>query len=317
MITTVVGSFPIEAQKPEAISDKIKNTLGLYDPYKKAIEEIVELQFELGIDIITEGQVRGDMVGLFVKHIPGFTYKNNSSLITSKIKKPSKEITVNDVKIAQKKLKELINESNLSKEETEKKGVKGIITGPSTIIYSSHIESFYKNKDKAIIDYAHAIKHEAKALEKTGCKYIQIDEPFLSTGIVNLETAQKAINIITKDIKIPTAMHVCGDISKVFKNLTKFNVDMLDFEFAGNNTNIRTLEDNREYLKGKKIGFGCINSASKKLDNEEEIEKLIKRGIDIMGSQDLILDPDCGMKKIPLPMVKDKLKLMNKLNKKL
>ena len=317
MITTVVGSFPIEAQKPEAISDKIKNTLGLYDPYKKAIEEIVELQFELGIDIITEGQVRGDMVGLFVKHIPGFTYKNNSSLITSKIKKPSKEITVNDVKIAQKKLKELINESNLSKEETEKKGVKGIITGPSTIIYSSHIESFYKNKDKAVIDYAHAIKHEAKALEKTGCKYIQIDEPFLSTGIVNLETAQKAINIITKDIKIPTAMHVCGDISKVFKNLTKFNVDMLDFEFAGNNTNIRTLEDNREYLKGKKIGFGCINSASKKLDNEEEIEKLIKRGIDIMGSQDLILDPDCGMKKIPLPMVKDKLKLMNKLNKKL
>ncbi len=317
MITTVVGSFPIEAQKPQTISDKFKKAFGLYDSYKKAIEEIVELQFELGIDIITEGQVRGDMVGLFVKHIPGFTYKNNSSFITSKIKKPSKEITVKDVKIAQKKLNELINESNLSKEEIENKGVKGIITGPSTIIYSSHIESFYKNKDKAIIDYAHAIKHEAKALEKTGCKYIQIDEPFLSTGIVNLETAQKAINIITKDIKIPTAMHVCGDISKVFKNLAKFNVDILDFEFAGNNSNIRTLEDNREYLNGKKIGFGCINSASRKLDNEEEVEKLIKRGIDIMGSQDLILDPDCGLKKIPLPMVKDKLNIMIKLNRKL
>ena len=309
MITTVVGSFPLEAKEPNTISDKIKKPLGLYDPYKKAIEEIVELQYDLGIDIVTEGQVRDDMVALFVKHIPGFTYKNNSSLITGKIKKPNHEITVKDVKIAQKKLKELTSDSN--------KGVKGIITGPSTIIYSSHIESFYKNKDKAIIDYAHAIKHEAKALEKAGCKYIQIDEPFLSTGIVNLDTAQKAIKIVTEDIKIPTAMHVCGDISKVFKNLAKFDVDILDFEFAGNNTNIRTLEDNREYLKNKKIGFGCINSASRDLDKEEDVEKLIKRGITIMGEENLLLDPDCGLKKVPLPTVKDKLKLMVKLNQKL
>ena len=38
MITTVVGSFPIEAKEPNTISDKIKKPLGLYDPYKKAIE---------------------------------------------------------------------------------------------------------------------------------------------------------------------------------------------------------------------------------------------------------------------------------------
>ena len=34
----------------------------------------------------------------------------------------------------------------------EGKGVKGIITGPTTIIHSSRIQSFYKNKEDAIID---------------------------------------------------------------------------------------------------------------------------------------------------------------------
>ena len=303
MITTVVGSFPLEIKPPETFGEKLKNTLGLYDPYKKLIEELVELQFNLGIDIVTDGQVRDDMVGLFVKHIPGFVYKDNTSFIVSKIQKPIKSITVEDVKFAQNKLNSLTDDDN--------KGVKGIITGPSTIIHSSRIKYFYKNKNDAIIDYAYAIKDEAKSLENVGCKYIQIDEPFLSTGMVDIKTAKEAINIISKDIKIPVAMHVCGDISTVFKDLTSFNVDILDFEFAGNNTNINVLKENKDYLKDKIVGFGCIDSASQKLDDKSKVENLINKGVEIMGAENLILDPDCGLKKVPLSMVKEKLKLMN------
>ncbi len=317
MITTVVGSFPLEIKDPKSKKDKFLKIFGSFDPYKNLIEEIVELQFNLGIDIVTEGQVRGDMIEIFVKHIPGFTFEHNSSIINGKILPPNHDITVNDVKIAQHKLNDLIKKSNLNDTELNNKGVKGIITGPSTIIHSSRLESFYKDKNHAIIDYAYAIKKEILTLEREGCKYIQIDEPFLSTGMVDLNVAKEAISILTEDVQIPVSMHACGNLNQVFKELTKFPVDILDFEFAGNSDNIHLLEKNKNLLKGKKLGFGCLDSASKKLDDEEKTRNLIKKAIELIGEENLLLDPDCGLKKVPIDMATKKLKLMIKLNKEL
>jgi 5-methyltetrahydropteroyltriglutamate--homocysteine methyltransferase len=317
MINTVVGSFPLEIKEAKTNKEKLLKTIGLFDPYKNLIEEIVELQFNIGIDIITEGQVRGDMIGLFVKHIPGFTYQRNSSVITGKILPPTHNITINDVKIAQNKLNDLLNNSNLTNEQKNKKGIKGIITGPSTIIHSSRIESFYKEKNSAILDYAHAIKNEAFSLEKAGCKYIQIDEPFLSTGMVDLNVAKEAISIISEDINIPISMHVCGNLKQVFKELTNFKVDILDLEFAGNSDNIILLKSNKSLLKNKKLGFGCLDSSSKKLDDENKTRDLIKQGIEIMGEENILLDPDCGLKKLKIETATKKLELMVKLNNEL
>lgn len=317
MITTVVGSFPLEVKSPESGRDKFLNIFGAYDPYKRLIEEVVELQFNLGLDIVTEGQVRDDMIGIFVKHIPGFTYVHNSSVITGKILPSNHNITVGDVRIAEHKLDELIKNSNLSSVEAERKGVKGIITGPSTIVHSSRIESFYKEKGHAILDYAHAVSKEASALEGAGCKYIQIDEPFLSTGMVDLKVAKEAISIIVDTVNIPVAMHACGNLKGVFKQLTSFPVDILDFEFAGNNDNIKLLKEHKNLLKGKKLGLGCLDSASKDLDEESRVREIIQTGIDVMGEDNILLDPDCGLKKMKLETAKNKLKLMIKLNNEL
>ena len=105
MITTVVGSFGIDLKEPETLGEKIKSSIGLYDPYKIAIEEAVKLQLDCGIDIIGDGQPRGDMVGSFVKHIPGFSYEMNSSVIVSKIRAPQVDIMIKDLKFALNVLK--------------------------------------------------------------------------------------------------------------------------------------------------------------------------------------------------------------------
>ncbi len=85
------------------------------------------------------------------------------------------------------------------------------------MVYSSRLDGFYsnENKDKAILDMAHALKKEAKYLEDAGASVIQLDEPFISTGLVNVSIARKAVEIISKDLKIPVAMHVCGDVEQV------------------------------------------------------------------------------------------------------
>ena len=315
MITTVVGSFGIDLKEPKTFGEKIKSAIGLYDPYKIAIEDAVKLQLDCGIDIIGDGQPRGDMVGSFVKHIPGFSYEMNSSVIVSKIRAPQVDIMIKDLKYAQKVLANEIKARNMSKEEASRKGVKLMLTGPSTIVHSSRIEYFYKERNPAIIDCAHALRREVESAEKAGAKYVQIDDPFLSTGMVDLKVAKESIAILTDGIEMPMAMHVCGNLDGCFKEIAKFPIDILDCEFAGNNVNIGVLEENADLLAGKKLGFGCIDSALNAVDDKEEVKALIERGIAAFGKENMLLDPDCGLRKVYIPIAMEKLKIMVELAK--
>ncbi|MBQ3473544.1 MAG: methionine synthase [Methanobrevibacter sp.] len=315
MITTVVGSFGIDLKEPKTFGEKIKSAIGLYDPYKIAIEDAVKLQLDCGIDIIGDGQPRGDMVGSFVKHIPGFSYEMNSSVIVSKIRAPQVDIMIKDLKYAQKVLANEIKARNMSKEEASRKGVKLMLTGPSTIVHSSRIEYFYKERNPAIIDCAHALRREVESAEKAGAKYVQIDDPFLSTGMVDLKVAKESIAILTDGIEMPMAMHVCGNLDGCFKEIAKFPIDILDCEFAGNNVNIGVLEENADLLAGKKLGFGCIDSALNAVDDKEEVKALIERGIAAFGKENMLLDPDCGLRKVDIPIAMEKLKIMVELAK--
>ncbi|WP_296796105.1 methionine synthase [uncultured Methanobrevibacter sp.] len=312
MLSTVVGSYPVELNEPSGFKDKLLNTFGAYDPFKESIRQAVFSQLDAGVDIVSDGQVRGDMVSSFSKYIPGFKIKDGNTYIVSKIVRPIGEISVKDLLYAKKLVNEYYN-GNVP----EGKGVKGIITGPSTIIHSSRISHFYKKKDDAIIDLAHSLKSEVNAIERrVNPVYIQVDEPFLSTGMVNMKVAREAIDILRDGLSIPLAMHVCGTLEGAYKDLANFNVDILDFEFAGNNVNLGILEKNIDLFKGKKIGFGCIDSSKNEVDSRDKTEELISKGIDIIGKDNILLDPDCGLRRAPMDVAFDKLKLMNDIKDK-
>ena len=307
MRSTVVGSYPVELNEASGFKDKLLKTFGAYDPFKESIKQAVFSQLDAGVDIISDGQVRGDMVSSFSKFIPGFKIEDGNTYIISKIRSPTGEISVNDLIYAKKLIKEYYNGKI-----PEGKGIKGIITGPSTIIHSSRITSFYKNKDDAIIDLAHSLKKEVDAIErKVKPVYIQVDEPFLSTGMVNMKVAREAIEILHEDLSIPLAMHVCGTLEGAYKDIAKFDVDILDFEFAGNNVNLNLLEKNINLFEGKKIGFGCIDSSKNEVDSKDKTQELISKGVDIIGEDNILLDPDCGLRRAPVDVAFKKLKLMN------
>lgn len=307
MRSTVVGSYPVELKEASGFKDKLLKSVGAYDPFKDSIKQAVFSQLDAGVDIISDGQVRGDMVSSFSKFIPGFKIEDGNTFIVSKIRNPTGEISVKDLLYAKSLIKQYYKGSI-----PEGKGIKGIVTGPSTIIHSSRITSFYKNKDDAIIDLAHSLKKEVDVIErKVKPVYIQVDEPFLSTGMVNMKVAREAIEILHEDLSIPLAMHVCGTLQDAYKDLSKFNVEILDFEFAGNNVNLDILEKNISLFKGKKIGFGCIDSSKNEVDSKQETEELISKGIDIVGEDNILLDPDCGLRRAPMDVAFKKLKLMN------
>ncbi len=313
MFTTVVGSFPVEFDKKISIKDKFLDIFGKYDPYKSAIKNAVIKQLDAGIDIISDGQVRGDMISSFTNFVPGMKVDRNNTVIVSKIKKLTHSISINDLNYAKSIMKNYYN-GKIPKN----KGIKGIITGPSTIIHSSRIKGYYKDKNNAIIDLAESLKNEVQFIEKyVNPKYIQIDEPFLSTGIVDFKTARKAINIIKNSTSLPIAIHICGDLSYCFKQLSKFNVDILDFEFAGNSTNLDILKNEFNLVKNKKIGFGCIDTSTQTVDLYEDVKDLVNTGIEIIGRDNIIFDPDCGLKRSSPKIAFEKLKIMNKVIKNL
>jgi 5-methyltetrahydropteroyltriglutamate--homocysteine methyltransferase len=95
MIKTVVGSYPVVVGKPETLIEKIKDKLGMFDKYNYAIEKAVIDQLNAGIDILSDGQVRGDMVEIFVSNLYGFEGKR----VVNKIEL-TKPITLKDIKFA-------------------------------------------------------------------------------------------------------------------------------------------------------------------------------------------------------------------------
>lgn len=266
LATTVVGSYPVV---------KAGGIKSLFDPMAGVVETAVADQIGAGIDIISDGQVRGDMISAFATKLPGV----RDQQVIGKIQPAAGAITVHDTKYALAKFPK----------------VKGIITGPSTLAHGLHISTpMYRNKEEVVLDLAAALVTEAKHLEAAGVTLLQIDEPILSTGIADLATAKQAVELITSSIRIPTCMHVCGNLGNVLDEILKFNVSVLDFEFSKNPSNLDILS--RRDLTGKMLGYGCVDSASEEVESVQEIRKRIEKGVEYFDPKILLIDPDCGMR---------------------
>jgi len=173
--------------------------------------------------------------------------------------------------------------------------VKGIITGPSTLAHGLHLSTpMYRNKEELALDLAAALIVEAKSLEAAGVTLLQIDEPILSTGIADLAIGKQAVDIITTSVRIPTCMHVCGNLGNVLDEILKFNVNVLDFEFSNNQANLDILS--RRDLAGKMLGYGCVDSSSEEVETVQQIKKRIEKGVEYFDPKILLIDPDCGMR---------------------
>lgn len=318
IITTVVGSYPTNSFKADGFNEKIIKSLGLFDPFKKSIINSVNAFVDSDIDIICDGQVRGDMVKIFASKINGFKIEDNTAYIKGKITPAAHPISVKDFQLAFKTAKSLDDrfKLNATLEEIfnhEAKGVKGIITGPTTLIHSSLIEHFYSDKKNAIYDISKAILVEAKALEKAGACAIQIDEPFISIGAEDINVSRNAVESISEELDIPVILHVCGDLKEVMSDLLDFNVDVLDFEFSGMAQNIGTLKKEWKSNSDKIIGIGCLNTKMEEVDNIDDAKQTVRDVKKIIKKDNIIIDPDCGMRMLPDEISKGKLDVLKQI----
>ncbi|MCD7781709.1 MAG: methionine synthase [Methanosphaera sp.] len=318
IITTVVGSYPTQTYEAQSFNDKLTKSLGLYDPYRQAIIDSVKSFVSADIDIICDGQVRGDMVKIFTSKINGCEVIDNTVYIKGKITPPVHPISVNDLKLAYKTANSVNSDYELFAPldaifDHEVKGIKGVITGPTTLIHSSMIDNFYSSKENAIYDMAKVLRIEAQELEKAGACAIQLDEPFISTGAEEINVSKKAIEIISEAIDIPVILHVCGDLKDVLSDLLKFNVDILDFEFKGMPQNKGVLSDSWSNECNKNIGIGCLDTKMPSVDDYSQVKETIKEVQSIIERENIIIDPDCGMRMLEEDVARGKLDILKKI----
>ena len=270
LYTTVVGSYPTGV----AVQSE--------DDVRKAIEIAVRDQERAGVDLISDGQVRADMVGIFALNLSGYRKEGGRYRVVGRIEVPDRPATVADYQLARR---------------IARAKVKGIVTGPTTMARSSVVDkgSPYKsNADPELIyDLAYAQAAEVRALAAAGAGVVQIDEPYFSIG-GDLEVGIKAVNIVAKAAEVP-AMHVCGDVRPIFKKLLEAHVRILDHEFA-KSKNLEALDRGLIEAHGKIIGFGCIDTTSDEVESAEQIERTIRAGMERIGKENLWVDPDCGMR---------------------
>ena len=264
--TTVVGSYPVV---------KGAGILALMDPLKHAVEVAVAGQIDAGIDIISDGQVRGDMIRAFTSHLPGI----RGSSVIGKVQPARQPITLADTKYA------------LSRHPK----VKGILTGPSTLAHGLSIETpFYRNRDELVLDLAQALAVEAGYLQDAGITLLQVDEPIFSTGAANIAVGREAVNAITARLRVPVCLHVCGNLGTVIDDILRANVTVFDFEFANNPGNLEVIS--KKDLRGRMIGYGCVDSTDPGVESVETIRKRIETGIDVFSPEAMLIDPDCGLR---------------------
>lgn len=264
--TTVVGSYPV------VMGHGIRS---LFDPLSFAVKTAVEEQIKAGIDIISDGQVRGDMVHLFTNRLPGI----KGLEVIGKVLPAETTLTAADTRFA------------LGKSVK----VKGIVTGPTTLAHALHLSSkVYRNKEELALDLSVAIAKEVQGLAENGVCMVQVDEPIFSTGAADLPTGREALQRIASGVGIPVCLHVCGGLGDVIDEVLSMPVDIIDLEFAKNPGNLDLLSE--KDLKGKMLGYGCVDSSSPEVESTATIVSRIRKGLEVFAPEQLLIDPDCGLR---------------------
>jgi 5-methyltetrahydropteroyltriglutamate--homocysteine methyltransferase len=302
--TTTIGSFP---QTSEIRSARARNNKGdlTNEQYgqlmKDEIKRVVELQEELGYDVLVHGEPeRNDMVQYFAENLEGFdvTVHGWVQSYGSRCTRPSilwgdvtrsAPITVEWAKYAQS----LTN-----------KPMKGMLTGPVTILAWSFVRD-----DQPLGETANqvglALRDEIADLEAAGIKIIQVDEPALRELLPLRKADQPAyLDWSVNSFRLATAgaadatqihTHLCySEFGVIIDAIDGLDADVTSIEAA--RSRMEVVHDLESHGFGRGVGPGVYDIHSPRVPGEQEVTELLSTAVKHVPSRQLWVNPDCGLK---------------------
>ncbi len=324
--TTLVGSYP----QPDWLIDRQK-LAGRFPPRVRArelwrvekdfLEEAqndatvlaIQAQEQAGLDIISDGEIRRESYSnRFATALEGVDIDNpGSALDRSGHPNPVPRIVG---RIRRKHAVE-VDDLLFLKRNTSKK-TKITVPGPFTMSQQAQ-NDFYKSAEEAAMDYAAAVNEEIRDLFAAGADIVQVDEPYMQARPDKArEYGLKALNRALEGVNGTTAVHICFGYAAIIHErpsgysflpeLAGSPVKQVSIETAQSNLDCSVLSS----LKDKKILVGCIDLSDMKVETPEQVVARLKKALQHVRPEDVIVAPDCGMKYLPREVAFGKLLAM-------
>ena len=199
-----------------------------------------------------------------------------------------------------------------------KKIVKGMLTGPVTILQWSFVRDD-QSRELTCKQIALALREEVLDLEKMGLKIIQIDEPALREGLPlrksdwnsYLNWAIDSFKIASSSVKDETQIHthMCyGEFDDILDSIEKLDADVISIETS--RSNMELLDSFKIYKYPNSIGPGVYDIHSPRVPTINEMKDLLNKAQKYIDKEKLWVNPDCGLKTRGWPEVKQSLKSM-------
>ncbi|MDQ0088630.1 5-methyltetrahydropteroyltriglutamate--homocysteine methyltransferase [Paenibacillus anaericanus] len=316
--TTTIGSFP---QSSEIRSARQKWRKGewseqQYDQFiSEQISQWITLQEEIGLDVLVHGEFeRTDMVEFFGEKLPGFAFTKGGwvqSYGTRCVKPP---VIYGDVDFDAPMT---VKETEYAQSLTDKP-VKGMLTGPITILNWSFVRSDLP-REKVAYQIALALRKEVEALEQAGIEMIQVDEPALREGLPlkredwegYLEWAVKAFRVSTSTVQDTTQIHthMCYcEFHDIIDSIQALDADVISIETSRSHGELVHSFEEHTYPLG--IGLGVYDIHSPRVPAEEEMISMVERALKVLDPELFWINPDCGLKTRGLEETVSSLKVM-------
>ena len=320
--TTTIGSFP-QTGDTRTLRKRFKSNEISQSEYEDGIKEIiketVEIQEELGLDILVHGEAeRNDMVEYFGELLEGFAFSKFGWVQSygSRCVKPP--IIFGDV---HRKDPMTVSWSSFAQSLTNKR-MKGMLTGPVTILQWSFYRDDISKKEVAY-QIGLALRDEVLDLEKNGIKIIQIDEPAIREGLpLNPKYKQEYLDWAVNSFKLSQAgvedstqihSHMCySEFDEILDAINALDVDVLSIEASRSGMDLvnPTL---KEKYKGA-VGPGVYDIHSPLVLEYEDALQRIQQLAKSLDVKNIWINPDCGLKTRNWTEVKESLTNMIKAN---
>jgi len=311
--TTVIGSYSmpewLERAKNEYLSRRLsrRDLDEMHDAVRKAA---IKDQEAAGIDVVSDGEAQRDnMIDYFTERMPGvqvdqgskrFYYDFYDSVVRSKLATGTLGLS----------------------EETKFLGrfsehaSKISISGPHTLVKRIQ-NKHYPTEEAFALDLGRVLNLELKELVRAGATYLQIDEPYYSGFPEDLPWALRAINEMVNGVNAHVTLHICygnrygkpsfeGSYQFLFPAIMDARVQAISMEFA------RRGEDDIKLFKTVpfQLGIGVIDVKTNEVESAAFVADRIRRALEVIPAERLIINPDCGLVRLPRDVAFAKLNAM-------
>lgn len=270
-------------------------------------------QERAGLDIITDGEMRRESYSnLFATALDGVDLENHgTALDRSGHPNPVPRVTGP----IRRRHAVQVRDVEFLRAHTNKP-VKMTVPGPFTMSQQAQ-DDFYGDPEALAMAYAAAVNDEVKDLFAAGADYVQLDEPYMQARPdAARRFGRPVLERALDGVRGNTALHICFGYAAIIHErpagydflpeLADCSVCAISIETAQSNLDTAVLRN----LPGKTIILGVIDLSSTEAETPEAVAMRIRKGLEHVEPERIVVAPDCGLKYLPRDLAFAKMKAM-------